>query len=338
MSERPNKPRSVAVLGGGAWGTTVALVAMRAGCEVTLFVRDETIATTMRESRFNPHSLEGVRLPETLEITAHLDEALDCVETAVLAVPTQSMRAFASQHQRLFGERTLVSAAKGLELVTLKRPSEILVDVLGRGATDRIAVLSGPNLAAEIAIGKPAASVIASSNARTARDVQHLLQFSTFRTYVSADVIGVELGGALKNIIAIGAGIADGLDVGANAKASLLTRGIAEITRLGVASGAEASTFGGLSGMGDLMATCYSALSRNYRVGVGIAAGRTLVEILEEQKETAEGITTIQAALELAKLLQVHLPIAEQLAHVLFENGSPTKAINDLMTRQATEE
>lgn len=338
MSERPNKPRSVAVLGGGAWGTTVALVAMRAGCEVTLFVRDETIAATMRESRFHPHSLEGVHLPETLEITAHLDEALDCVETAVLAVPTQSMRTFASRHQRFFGERTLVSAAKGLELVTLKRPSEILVDVLGQGATDRIAVLSGPNLAAEIAIGKPAASVIASSNARTARDVQHILQSSTFRTYVSADVIGVELGGALKNIIAIAAGIADGLDVGANAKASLLTRGIAEITRLGVASGAEASTFGGLSGMGDLMATCYSALSRNYRVGVGIAAGRTLVEILEEQKETAEGITTIQAALELAKLLQVHLPIAEQLAHVLFENGSPTKAINDLMTRQATEE
>lgn len=331
------KPR-VTVIGGGAWGTTLALVAMRAGCAVTLLVRGESMAASMRSRRVHPISLAGVHLPDALMITSHLDDALVEETTVMLAVPTQSMRALVREHGHLLDEKILVSAAKGLELGTMKRPSEILVEILGEPAADRIAVLSGPNLASEIAIGKPAASVVASSNPETARRVQQLLPSSSFRTYTSSDVVGVELGGALKNIIAIGAGIADGLDVGANAKASFLTRGIAEITRLGVASGANASTFGGLSGIGDLMATCASTLSRNYRVGIGIAAGRALPEILEEQGETAEGVTTIYAALALAKLLHVDLPIAEQLANVLSENRSPRAAIEDLMNRQATDE
>ncbi|MGI8484877.1 MAG: NAD(P)H-dependent glycerol-3-phosphate dehydrogenase [Thermomicrobiales bacterium] len=328
----------VVVAGGGAWGTTLALVALRAGCEVTLLVRKESVANDMHRLRMHPHSLPGIYLPDELEITSDPQLAFSATGATIIAVPTQSLRTYAESIVPYIESRTIVSAAKGLEVGTKRRPSEILMDVLGEGAADRIAVISGPNLAGEIAAGKPAASVVASTNPDTARLVQHLLHSQSFRTYASSDVVGVELGGALKNIIAIGAGIADGLGVGDNAKASFLTRGIAEMTRIGIACGVNGSTFGGLSGIGDLMATCSSKLSRNYRVGFGIASGQRLTEILSQKGETAEGVPTTRAALELAAALEVELPIAKQIARVLFEGYSPDEAINDLMSREATDE
>ncbi len=330
--------REVIIVGGGAWGTTLALVALRANCRVTLLVRSERIAEAMRLNHVHPRSLPGVTLPEDLIITADAEHALSGTAPVIMAVPTQALRGYMIHHANNLQRQIVVSAAKGLEIGTMQRPSEIIVEVLGQSSNERIAVLSGPNLATEIAAGKPAATVIASMNPRVAQRAQRLLLSSSFRTYASPDVIGVELGGALKNIMAIGAGIADGLHAGDNAKASLLTRGIAEITRLGVACGANAATFGGLSGIGDLMATCASNLSRNYRVGFGIASGRSLTDILAQQSETAEGVPTTLAALDLAASHGVELPIASQVARVLFQGVSPQDAMEDLMGRRATDE
>ena len=338
MTGPPDSQRRVVVAGGGAWGTTLSLVALRAGCAVTLLVHTESVADGMRHLRIHPHSLPGVRLPDALEITSDPARAFADVTTVIIAVPTQSLRTYVGRLAPHLEQRTIASAAKGLEIGTMRRPSEILTDLLGVGARDRIAVISGPNLAGEIAVGKPAASVVASTNPETARRVQQLLLSHSFRTYTSSDVAGVELGGALKNIIAIGAGIADGLKVGDNAKASFLTRGIAEMTRLGVACGASAATFGGLSGIGDLIATCSSKLSRNYRVGFGIASGQRLAEILAQQAETAEGVPTTRVALELASIHRVDLPIATQIARVLFDDYSPRDAIEELMSREAADE
>lgn len=338
MTGQEDAQGRVVVAGGGAWGTTLALVAMRAGCAVTLLVRKESVAADMHRRRIHPHSLPGIRLPDALEITSDPRIAFAAAGAVIVAVPTQSLRIYADALAPHLEHRTIVSAAKGLEVGSMRRPSEILMDLLGARSADRIAVISGPNLAGEIAAGKPAASVVASTNPDTSAQVQHLLLSRSFRTYTSSDVVGVELGGALKNIFAIGAGIADGLGVGDNAKASLLTRGIAEMTRLGVACGANASTFSGLSGIGDLIATCSSKLSRNYRVGFGIASGQRLAEILAQQAETAEGVPTTRVALGLAATHEVELPIARQIARVLFEDYSPNDAIEELMDREATDE
>ncbi|HEU0164744.1 MAG TPA: NAD(P)H-dependent glycerol-3-phosphate dehydrogenase, partial [Thermomicrobiales bacterium] len=242
---------------------------------------------------------------------------------------------------RAFGEsaglhlegKLIVSAAKGIENETASRPSQILAEIRGR---NDVVVLSGPNLATEIASGLPAAAVVAGYDAGSARRAQRLLHSSSFRVYTSSDVVGVELGGALKNVIAIAAGISDGLQLGDNAKSSMMTRGIAEIARLGVRCGAERETFHGLSGFGDLIATCGSALSRNYRVGFALAQGKTLVEILENQVETAEGIPTTRSAMQLALREGIEMPITTQVSRVLFEDVSPREAIQALMGREAT--
>lgn len=322
----------VAVVGGGAWGTTLAMLAIRAGCATTLVVRDETACRVMRTERRHPRSLPGITLPDSLAITTDADRAVVDADVVVFAIPTQRLRAGAGALADAVAGKIVVSAAKGIEIGTLKRPTEILAEVLF-GREVRICALSGPNLAVEIASGKPATTVVATGDAGAGGVVQRCLMSESFRVYTSRDTTGVEIGGALKNIIAIGAGIGDGLGAGDNAKAAFMTRGIAEVSRLGVALGANPQTFAGLSGIGDLIATCSSAMSRNHRVGVGLASGKALPEVLAGMSEVAEGVDTIRAARELARREGVDMPITEQMYRVLFEGKSPVEAVRDLMRR-----
>ncbi len=333
----PAKPR-VAIVGGGAWGTTLALLALRAGSSATLIVRDPKQADAMTQQRRHPRSLQGIVLPDDLEITAKTDLALDHVDVTVFAVPVQSLRDAVTEVAPRLRGKIVVTAAKGLERRTLRRPSEIVADVTRRGGVAVVCALSGPNLAAEIAAGKPATTVVAGAHQPSCELVRDALMSPQFRVYTSRDVVGVEMGGALKNVIAIGAGIGDGLKAGDNAKAAFLTRGIAEVARLGIACGAEPLTFAGLSGIGDLVATCASPLSRNNRVGRELARGRRLADILSDLHEVAEGVPTTDAAYALGRRLGVEMPITEQMHAVLFGGKSPVEAVQALMAREPREE
>ncbi|HWV23996.1 MAG TPA: NAD(P)H-dependent glycerol-3-phosphate dehydrogenase [Thermomicrobiales bacterium] len=323
----------VTVIGGGAWGTTLAMLVLRAGSECTLVVRDEAACAVMANKHRHPRSLPGVTLPENLQMTSDAASALANADIVILAIPTQKLRDGVASLAGMLRGRIVVSAAKGIEVETLKRPTEILEEVLsGQGAS--VCALSGPNLASEVAQGKPATTVIATRDADAGNVVRRCLMSESFRVYTSTDVTGVEIGGALKNIIAIGAGIGDGLDAGDNAKAAFMTRGIAEISRLGTALGANPLTFAGLSGIGDLIATCSSRLSRNHRVGAGLAAGQSLADVLAGMDEVAEGVDTTRAGRDLAARAGVEMPITEQMYRVLFEGKSPVDAVLDLMRRE----
>lgn len=326
------RPMNVTISGAGAWGTTLALLADRAGADVTLVAHRTDAARAMAEHRRHPRSLPGIAIPPTVRITA-IGDGLPTPDLLVLAVPTQHLRSALPLLPAPFTDAAIVSAAKGIELGTLLRPSQVIAEGLGRNEGEGIAVLSGPNLASEIAEGLPAAAVVAAHDERLAQSVQKTLGSGRFRLYTSGDPVGVELGGALKNIVAIGAGIADGMQLGDNAKAAFMTRGLAEITRLGVALGADPLTFGGLSGIGDLLATCASAHSRNHRVGVELAAGKPLGAIVAGMTETAEGIATTKAARDLAARLGVEMPIADALHGVLFEDREVGTAIEALLLR-----
>jgi len=331
-------PARIAVIGSGAWGTTLALVAARAGHAARLYVRDPTAAAAIRTSRINERFLPGIALPGDIVVTADLATACEGVALILLVVPSQTMRENARAVAPLVGNALVVSAAKGLERGTLRRMTEVVGDELPPAAAETVCALSGPNLAREIAEGKPATSVVAGRDPDAAQRARDLLMGPFFRCYTNRDVVGVEMGGALKNVIAIGAGMADGLDAGDNAKAAFLTRGIAEIARLGVAVGAEPLTFAGLAGLGDLVATCASRLSRNHRVGQELALGRTLAEIQAGMTQVAEGVATTEAALALGQRHGIELPITEQLHAVLFEGRSAGEAIANLMQRDATDE
>lgn len=331
-TENAGNPR-VAVLGGGAWGTTLALVALRAGNRASLYVRDEAARQVMMEERRHPRSLKGITLPRQLVVSTDAERVLAGADIAILAIPTQKLREGLAPLRGLLHGKVLVSAAKGIEIGTLLLPTAVVREVLSDDAA-RICALSGPNLSSEVAGGKPATTVVASRDAEAAAQVQAALMGKTFRVYTSADLIGVEMGGALKNIIAIGAGIGDGLGAGDNAKAAFLTRGIAEITRLGMAHGAQPLTFAGLSGIGDLIATCSSPLSRNHQVVTGLASGASLSEVLGGMTEVAEGVDTTRAAVALAHRSGTEMPIAEQMYKVLFKGKSPVDAVRDLMIRE----
>jgi len=329
---------NVAIIGAGAWGTTLSMLSVAAGNPTTLVAHRPELAHHLTTHRRHPHSLPRVTLPLSISIETDAREAVASADIVILAVPTQKLRAAMATLRDGLGGKIVVSAAKGLESGTLVRPTEVISDVLGGDVVERLCALSGPNLATEVANGKPAATVVASRGEAAASAVQRALTTPGFRVYLSDDVVGVEMGGALKNIIAIGAGIGDGLDAGDNAKAAFLTRGIAEIARLGVASGAQALTFAGLSGIGDLIATCSSALSRNHTVGRELAKGRKLEEILASMSEVTEGVATTKAALTLGARLGVELPIVEQMHRVLFEGLSPIEAVATLMEREPTRE
>jgi glycerol-3-phosphate dehydrogenase (NAD(P)+) len=326
----------LAVVGGGSWGTTLAATTAAAGRSVTLLVRDEATAQRLRADRRNARYLPDLVVPDSLHVESEFDVACENAAVIVLAVPTTAMRTTAAALKPFVGAAVVVSAAKGLERGTLLRMSEVIAQEVD--GTTRACALSGPNLAGEIAAGKPAASVLAGVDAAAVVRAAMLLQMPRFRIYTSRDLLGVEIGGSLKNVVAVAAGIADGLGVGDNAKAALMTRGLAEIARLGVAMGAEPMTFAGLAGLGDLVATCASPHSRNRRVGLALARGERLDAIEASLGQVAEGIGTTRAAVELARRHGVELPIAEQLHAVMFGGKSPSDAIAALLAREPGDE
>lgn len=333
-----HQPLKLAVIGSGAWGTTLAMTAVRAGTDTTLVVRSDDVYASLRDKREHPRSLRGIRIPDELELTQDADAAILAADVLLLVVPTQKLRTAVAPFADKMGGKIVVTASKGIEVGTSLLPLQILEQVLGIRADTPLCALSGPNLAMEIALGKPGTTVVASTYLAAAAAVQALLVSESFRVYTNEDTTGVQIGGALKNIIAIGAGIGDGLDAGDNAKAAFMTRGIAEIARLGVKLGANPLTFAGLSGIGDLICTCSSALSRNHQVGVGLASGKSLEEVLAGMNEIAEGVDTTRAAVDMAREAEVEMPIAEQMYAVLFEGKSPIDAVRSLMLREPRQE
>ena len=334
----PGRPiRRAVVVGTTAWGTTLAVLLARNGLEVALWARNEEEATRLRADGENRRRRPGLRFPPSLSVAS--DPALFLgAQMVVVAVASHTVRQNLSRVGPFISpDAVVVSAIKGLEVETGLRMSEVIADAVPALA-NRISVLSGPNLSAEVAAGLPAAAVVASADLSLAARVQRAFMSAAFRVYTSTDVVGVELAGALKNIFAIGAGLADGLGFGDNAKAALLTRGLAEMTRLGLALGAQPLTFAGLAGMGDLIATCYSDLSRNHRLGRELAAGRSLEEVLRGMDEVAEGVNATQAACALARRLGVEMPIAETARRVLFEGLDPRRAVAELMLREPKHE
>jgi len=326
---------TISVLGAGSWGTTLALHLERQGHAVRLWEFDPARAQEVARTRLSLPFLPGYPLPEGIRVTASLDEALEAAGMAVIVVPSHAVRALA-ERVAARGERpapaTWVSATKGIEEASGLTPRRLFQQTAGIPEA-RIVVLAGPSFAAEVAAQKPTAVIAAGSDAETAQHVQAVFSSDAFRVYTGADPLGVEIGVAVKNVIAIAAGIAEGLGLGRNALGALLTRGLAETMRLGVCLGARSETFLGLAGIGDLVITCTSELSRNYRVGLGLARGRRLPEILDELQEVAEGVRTCRAVLALARERGVEMPITQQVHAVLFEGQDPGRAVLELMRR-----
>ena len=325
------------VLGSGGWGTTLAILLQRVGVETTLWSASLERETQLRQDRQNTRYLPGIELPPGLCLSADPSTAVKDAQVLVSCVPTQFLRAVMERFEEwLPSSVPVVSATKGLEIETLKRPTEVLEEVLGlRG----MCVLTGPSHAEEVARGLPATVVAASSDPALARATQSLFNSEGLRVYTSTDPIGAELGGALKNVIAIAAGISDGLGLGDNAKAALLTRGMAEMARYGESRGARRDTFFGLAGIGDLATTCYSKYSRNRALGEKIGQGKQLQEILSTMTMVAEGVWTTKALFgPEAELGNVDMPIASEVHAVLFEGKDPRSAVLDLMRREPTAE
>ena len=326
----------IAVLGAGSWGTALSLLLARKGCDLRLWVWDPDQAEVLRASRTNPF-LPGFQLPEDIRITTSIPDAIEGADVLLLATPSDGVPNVAGQLRACLPPGIpIISGTKGLNSETGLTVSQTLASVLP--STTPIAALSGPNLAVELAKGIPTATVVACSNDALAHEAQNLFMCPSLRVYTNRDVIGVELAGALKNVIAIAAGVCDGLGYGDNTKAALLTRGLAEITRLGAGIGARRETFMGLAGVGDLMATCASPLSRNRRVGLGLGKGRELDEVLREIGQVAEGVPTTRAAYNLARKHETPMPITEQVHGVLFEGKSPQTAVAEIMAREPKEE
>lgn len=332
----------IAVIGAGAWGTAIAIVLGRGQRhEVKLWAYEKEVRDSIDSTRTNSIFLPCHRIPETISSTANFGEALRAAEIVVSAMPSQHCRQlFERMMPHLPPDAMIVSATKGLEQTTLLRMSEVISQVAAEGQIRcRVGAMSGPTFAAEVARGDPTAITIASQDVELARTVQREFSDPAFRVYTNEDVVGVELGGSLKNIIAIAAGVCHGLNLGHNSIAALITRGLAEITRLAVACGGRAETLSGLAGLGDLVLTCTGALSRNRSVGVELGRGRKLPEIVGSMHGmVAEGIFTTNAAVQLAKARGVEMPITEQMHAVLNQGKSPRDAIQSLMTRTSKRE
>ena len=326
---------SIAVIGGGSWGTTLALLLAGKGFDTSLWVHDGGLARVMKTTRENSVYLPGAKLPHNLKVSEHMEDVLAGAGFVINAVPTQHIRkVFGQAAGAIEKDASLLSASKGIENDTLKRPSQILEELTGRSA----AVLSGPSFAQEVIREKPTAVTLAAKEASEAVKLQGLLNTAFFRVYTHEDVTGVELGGALKNVVAIAAGISDGLGLGNNARAALITRGLAEMKRLGAAMGAAAQTFSGLSGIGDLVLTCTANLSRNHAFGMNLARGLTAGEITATRRTVAEGVRTSRSVVDLAERVGVEMPIAEQVYRVVYEGKSPGKAVQELMGRSLKNE
>ena len=322
-----------AVLSAGSWGTTFAKVLADAGCEVALFARRPELAKAITEDGENRDYLPGIRLPAAIRATADPAEALVDADVVVLSIPSQSLRDNLAEWAPLLPpEASLLSLMKGIELGSTKRMSEVICEVTGVPA-DRVAVVSGPNLAKEIAAEHPAATVVACSDGGAASRLQRASGTAYFRPYTNTDVVGCELGGAVKNVIALAVGIAAGMELGDNTKASIITRGLAETARLGVKLGAAPLTFAGLAGLGDLVATCMSPLSRNRAVGEELGRGRSLEEIVAATRQVAEGIKSCESIRDLAHSCDVDMPIVEHVYLAVHEGLAPAEAVRSLMSR-----
>ena len=329
----------VAIIGAGSWGTALAALLGRDGIPVRLWARRPEMAQSLRLRRENQQYLPGIALGENVEPHEDLAAALDGAETVVLAVPSRGMRETArALRPNLAPQHCIISAAKGLEHDTGLRMTQVIAAEIPEPWGGCPACLSGPNLAAEVAAGIATTSVIACADTDLGRRAQQLFMRPTFRVYTNPDVVGVELGGALKNVIGIGAGINDGLGFGDNTKAALVTRGLAEMSRLGIALGGRRETFFGLTGVGDLVTTSFSRKSRNRHVGEQVGRGRALDAVLGEMTQVAEGVPASRVALELARERDVEVPIIEQVVAVLFEGKSPRAALMDLLARDPRRE
>ncbi len=329
----------VAVIGGGTWGSAFALHLGRLKIETRLWIREQDVYEEALRYRENKTFLPGFTLPASVSFFHDMKEAVQCSKIAFIAVPSKFCRQVYEQlAPGLSSNHIIVSMTKGIEEGSLKRMSEVMEEIFNPFITPRIAVLSGPSFAKEVAEGHPTAVVLASRDQKMAKRIQHLISSPTFRPYTSDDVIGVELAGAAKNVIAIAAGISDAFQLGSNSVAALVTRGIAEMARLGIKLGARLETFAGLAGIGDLVLTCTGQLSRNHYVGYELGKGKSLDKIVSARKTVAEGITTALSVHQLAKREKVEMPICEQIYQVLHRKKAPRAALQTLMSRKLKSE
>ncbi|PKN12317.1 MAG: glycerol-3-phosphate dehydrogenase [Deltaproteobacteria bacterium HGW-Deltaproteobacteria-4] len=329
----------ISVVGAGSWGTALAKLLAHKGFAVTLWAYETDLVERMRATQCNDLYLPGITLPKNLEISADLVAAVQDRDVVVLVPPSQVMRQVALQASPHIKAGTLiVSASKGIENDTLLPMSDLLLETLPPLLHARLTFLSGPSFAREVAIGMPTAVVAAAHQSEAACAAQQIFSNEVFRVYTTDDVIGVELGGAVKNVIALAAGVVDGLGFGYNTRAALITRGLAEMTRLGLAMGARAETFAGLAGMGDLVLTCTGDLSRNRSVGIELGKGRKIAAILDGMNAVAEGVRTTLSTWQLAKRLHVPMPITEQVYQILYEDKDPGRAVTELMLRELKDE
>lgn len=327
------------VIGGGTWGSVFALHLGRLNIETQLWIREHDVYEETIRNRENTAFLPGFLFPPPVSFFHDIKKAASSTEIVFIAVPSKfSRRIYEQLAPSLSSAQIIVSLTKGIEKNSLKRMSEVMEEVFSPLFTPRIAALSGPSFALEVVQDHPTAVVVASKDLNIAKKIQHLISSVSFRVYTSKDIIGVELGGALKNVIAIAAGISDSLEFGNNSNAALVTRGISEIKRLGIKLGARMETFSGLAGIGDLVLTCTGKLSRNRYVGYQLGKEKTLAEIVSSMKMVAEGISTTLSARQLAKREEVEMPISEQVYQVLYKNKNPKRALQDLMSRKLKEE
>jgi len=326
----------VSFLGAGSWGTALAIMLAKHGHGVTLWSKVESEVSMLREHREHKHRLPGVKLPDSILVTDDLEKACSGKDLVVFSVASPFVRSVAKEASPLVPEgQKVVNVAKGIEEASLSTLRDILVEEIPQAD---VSVLSGPSHAEEVAVGMPTTVVVGSPSKASAILIQEIFMNDVFRVYISPDVIGIELGGSVKNVIALAAGVCDGLGFGDNTKAALITRGIAEITRLGVAMGAETETLGGLSGIGDLIVTCTSKHSRNHNAGFLIGKGYSVEDALKEVNQVVEGVYSARAVSRLAQKYQVSMPIVEQICNVLFENMDVNDAIQNLLTRDRCKE
>ena len=323
----------ISFLGCGSWGGALGLVLANKAMHVTMWHRSPKVVKSLTETRVH-YLVSSLTFPDSVSFTSSLEGAISGADTVIIAVPSQSIRELLQSSKDLFNSaQTIVNVSKGIEIDTLMTVSEVIIDVLGDSFT-KVVTLSGPSHAEEVIQRQPTTLVAASSNFDAAKDVQTLFSNPVLRTYANPDIKGVELGGSMKNVIAIAAGICDGIGYGDNTKAALLTRGMTEISRLGVKMGASPATFNGLSGIGDLIVTCLSQHSRNRKVGQAIGEGKTLDQVLSEMKMVAEGVKSAKSVHQLRQKYEVNMPICEAIYQILFEGKNPKKSVTDLMARE----
>jgi len=331
-----NNKHKITILGDGGWGTALALVAQRNGHDTMLWGTFPEYVKVLEEKRENVKFLPGVPIPKEIRLTSKFDEAVSFGECILIAIPTKFVRnALFQLKKHDLGSKILVSVSKGIENKTLLMPSQI---IRSQKPSASLVILSGPSHAEEVARGVPTCVVVASRDIDKVKTVQNMLMDERFRIYRSSDALGVEIGGALKNVIAIAGGICDGLNLGDNTKSALLARGLSEISRLGVKMGARRETFYGLSGVGDLITTCFSKFGRNRYVGEEIGRGKKMKEIIDSMEMVAEGVETARAAYDLSKKYEVEMPITEEVYRVLYEDKPAVRALENLMMREAKDE